>query len=215
MLRIFRRRVSRHFGPTRLSGSLEALWRYRLASVSRADGNYMEALPGIPAGERREPLTGSLSSLPSLLRFSTIGVALFDGNLQCRAFNGALRRMIGASLKGHTGKQLHQVFALGAPKLELAFRRVWTSGNSLSNFEITAELPTGTKPRRWVMNFYPITDEAGQVRLVATTFGEVTQGRRVELKLSVSEINFNLMSYSNPTISKRNFPMCRRGPSTL
>jgi DNA-binding CsgD family transcriptional regulator len=194
-----------------------------LASVSRADGNYMEALPGIPAGGRREPLTGSLGSLPSLLRFSTIGVALFDGNLQCRAFNGALSRMIGASLKGHTGKQLHQVFALGAPKLELAFRRVWTSGNPLSNFEMTAGLPAGTKPRRWVMNFYPITDEAGHVRLVATTFCEVTQGRRVELRLSRLRDKFQSHVLQQPNhleeefsdVSARTFDIVKRSLALL
>lgn len=92
------------------------------------------------------PLAGTLSSLPGLLRFSTIGVALFDRNLQCRAFNGALRRMIGVSHKGPTGKQLHEVFAVGAPELELAFRRVWSTGNSLSNFEMTAELPAARNP---------------------------------------------------------------------
>lgn len=155
-----------------------------MASVRRGNGIHMQAFPGVPARQRPQPFTGALNSLPSLSRFSTIGVALFDGNLQCRGFNGALRRMIGASHKGHTGKQLHQVFGVGAPKLEHAFRRVWSTRSTLSNFETTAELPAGTKPRRWMMNFYPITDESGQVRLVATTFCEVTQGRRVELKLS-------------------------------
>lgn len=155
-----------------------------MAAASAGDGSYIDAFRGSPVIGHRESSKVTLSSLPSLLRFSTIGVAVFDGNLQCRTFNGALRRMIGVSLKRHTGKQLHQVFGVGAPKLELAFRRVWSTGSSLSNFETTAQLPAGTKPRRWVMNFYPISDESGQVRLVATTFCEVTRGRRVELKLS-------------------------------
>ena len=194
-----------------------------MASVSRGEGTHTEAFRGVPASGLREPSTGTLSSLPGLLRFSTIGVALFDGNLQCRAFNSALRRMIGVSLKGHTGKQLHQVFGLGAPKLEIAFRRVWSTGNSMSNFEMTAELPAGTKPRRWVMNFYPITDESGQVRLVATTFCEVTRGRRVELKLSRLRDKFQSHILQQPNhleedfsdVSARTFDVVNRSLALL
>lgn len=194
-----------------------------MASTSDGDADHAAAFPDGPVSELREPSAGTLSSLPSLLRFSTIGVALFDGNLQCRAFNGALRRMIGASLKRHTGKHLHEVFAVGVPQLELAFRRVWSTGNSLSNFELTAELPAGTKPRRWMMNFYPIADEAGQVRLVATTFCEVTQGRRVELKLSRLRDKFqshvlqqpNLLEEEFSEVSARTFDIVKRSLALL
>ena len=176
-----------------------------MASASGGDGTHTEAFRGVPASEFHEPSAGTLSSLPSLLRFSTIGVALFDGNLQCRAFNGAMRRMIGVALEGHTGKELHQVFGVGAPKLEIAFRRVWTTGSSLSNLEMTAELPIGTKPRRWVMNLYPITDEAGRVRLVATTFCEVTHGRRVELKLCRLRDKFQSRALQQPNNLQEEF----------
>jgi DNA-binding CsgD family transcriptional regulator len=176
-----------------------------LASDGRGDGAHAEEFPSVPASEAREPLAGTLSSLPSLLRFSTIAVALFDRNLQCRAFNSALRRMMGLSPKKHTGKLLHQVFGIAAPELELAFRWVWSTGNSLSNFEMTAGLPAGTKPRRWVMNFYPITDELGQLRLVAMTFSEVTQGRLMELKLSRLRDKFQSHVLQQPNLLKEEF----------
>jgi DNA-binding CsgD family transcriptional regulator len=194
-----------------------------LAGTSDGDGAHTDDFRGGAFGGHRERSAGSLSSLPSLLRFSTIGVALFDGNLQCRAFNGALRRMTGGALKGPTGKQLHQVFGVGAPKLELAFRRVWSSGNSLSNFEMTAELPAGTKPRRWVMNFYPITDESRNVRLVATTICEVTHGRHVELKLSRLRDKFQSHALQQPNhleegfsdVSVRTFDIVNRSLALL
>jgi DNA-binding CsgD family transcriptional regulator len=194
-----------------------------LASTSDEDGAHTDTSDDFPSSGLREPSAGTLSFLPSLLRFSTIGVALFDGNLQCRAFNGAMRRMIGVALKGHTGKQLHQVFGVGAPNLELAFRRVWSTGSSLSNFELAAELPLGTKPRRWVMNFYPITDESGQVRLVATTICEVTQGRRVELKLSRLRDKFQSRVLQQPNrleeefsdVSARTFDIVNRSLALL
>ena len=176
-----------------------------MASIGRGEGTSTESLGAVAAGKLREPLTGTLSSLTSLLRHSTIGVALFDGNLQCRAINGALRRMISVSPKRHIGKQLHQVFPGGAPKLGPAFRRVWTTGNSLSNLELTAQLPAGTDTRRWLMNFYPISDESGQVRLVATTLCEVTKGRSVELKLSRLRDKFQSHALRQPHLLEEDF----------
>ncbi len=162
-------------------------------------------------------------SLASLLSNSTIGVALFDRNLHCRAFNGALGSMIGVSVKKHLGKQLHQVFPGGAIKLELAFRRVLTTRNSLSNLELEARLPPDSEPRRWVVNFYPITDASGRVRLVATTFSEVTKGRSVELKLSRLKDKFHsdeatqssLLEEEFSTLSARTFEIVNRSVALI
>lgn len=130
-------------------------------------------------------------SLVRLLRNSTIGVALFDKKLHCKACNGALGRIIGVSAKKPLGNRLPQVFSGGAPRLEPAFRRVWTTRDSLSNLELTAQLSPGSESRRWVVNLYPISDASGRVRLVAATFSEVTKGRGVELKLSRLQQRFH------------------------
>lgn len=147
-----------------------------------------------------ESFSGHLESLTRMLRNSTIGFALFDRNLLCISFNGALRGMMGVSVKKHVGEQLRQVFPGGAPKLELAFRRVWSTRNSLSNLELTAQLPASTEPRRWLVNFYPISDESGRVQLVAATLSEVTQKRCVELKLSrlIDKFHSHALRKPNP-----------------
>jgi len=78
---------------------------------------------------------------------------------------------------------MHQVFPKEAPKLAPAFQCVWDTGNSLSNVELAAQLPHKTQTHYWLVNLYPIKDEFGQVRLVATVFSEVTKRLCVELKL--------------------------------
>jgi DNA-binding CsgD family transcriptional regulator len=176
-----------------------------LASISRVEGTCAESFGGVAACKFGEPLSGTLGSLTSLLHNSTIGVALFDGNLHCRAFNGALRRMIGASPRRHVGKQLRQILPGGAPKLERAFRRVWATGISLLNVDLTAQMPDGSEARRWLMNFYPISDESGQVRLLAATFSEVTKGRCVELKLSRLKDKFQSHVLRQPDLLEKEF----------
>ena len=73
------------------------------------------------------------------------------------------------------------------------------------------------------MNFYPITDESGQVRLVATTFCEVTRGRCVELKLSRLREKFQCRVLQQPNhleeefsnVSARTFDIVNRSVALL
>jgi DNA-binding CsgD family transcriptional regulator len=194
-----------------------------LATSNRLAGTAVESFSGRIAGRVGTPFGKRPRSLVSLLRHSTIGVALFDRKLHCRGFNGALGSMIGVSFKKPLGKQLHQVFPAGTVKLELAIRRVWTTRNSMSNVELTVPLPPGTEPRRWVVNFYPVTDELGRVRLVATTFSEVTKGRGVELKLSRLKSKFrsdvgsqsSLLEEEFSSLSAQTFELVNRSVALL
>jgi DNA-binding CsgD family transcriptional regulator len=177
-----------------------------LNSPSQGEKTRTESFRGKAASKLCEPLARTSSALSSLLSNSTIGVALFDTDLHCRAFNAALGRMIGVSLKKQIGRQLHEVFPGGAlNKLEPAFRRVWATAISESNLELSAQSSAGTDLRRWVVNFYPITDEWGKVRLVATTFCEVTKGRCVELKLSRLKDKFRSHVLRRPAVLEEEF----------
>ena len=122
-------------------------------------------------------------SLNSLLQDSTVGVAFFDRSLHCKALNGALSRMIGVPVRKQIGKPMHLVFSRQAPKLKPAFQHVWGTGHSLSNVKLKAKLSPKKETRHWLVNFYPVKNELGQVQLVAAAFSEVTKSRDVELKL--------------------------------
>lgn len=194
-----------------------------MAAFRRLAGPLNKSFGGHSAGRSYPPVFKSSRSLSSLLSNSTIGVALFDRNLSCRALNGALRGMIGISAKKQLGKQLHQVFPREAAELELAFRHVWSTRNSLSSLELTAASRPGPAPRRWLVNFYPITDVLGRVRLVAATFSEVTKGRSVELNLSRLKKKFHSgatgqsdrLEEESSTLSTRTFELVRRSVALL
>lgn len=130
-----------------------------------------------------DPFRKCPRSLTSLLNRSTVGIALFDKSLHCRILNSTLARMSCVPTQEHLGKRLVEVFPEVAPKLEPAFRRVWKTGNSLSNLELTARLDTGKEQRRWLISCHPVFDDSGQVLLVAAIFSEVTKGRCVESNL--------------------------------
>jgi DNA-binding CsgD family transcriptional regulator len=192
-------------------------------SINQAEITQSESSFGIAARKIGEPVGLTLGSLSSLLRNSTIGVALFDRNLNCKTFNDALRSTLGVSPRKHGGKPLQKLLPGGFPKLELAFRRVWNTGNPLSNVELSAQLPPGSEPRKWLVNFYPVRDETGQVRFVAATFSEVTKGRCVELKLSRLRDKFrsdmqrkpNLVEEEFSALSARTFELVNRSVTLL
>jgi DNA-binding CsgD family transcriptional regulator len=194
-----------------------------VAAFSRLAGPANKSLSGLTASRPTPPVAKLSRSLSDLLSNSTIGVALIDRNLSCTALNGALRGMLGISAKKQLGKQLHQVFPGDATELEVAFRLVWTTRNSLFNLELTAPSRPGPAPRRWLVNFYPITDESARVRLVAATFSEVTKGRSVELNLSRLKEKFHSDDASPSdlpeeeffTLSARTFELVKRSVALL
>src|SRR5277367_5945331 len=187
-----------------------------------AKGVFLPSVANNLAGIRK-PLYAKPEPFRRLIHSSTIGVALFDKSLRCRALSPALGAMIGVSTKQKIGKHLRQVFPAEASHLETAFRYVWGTGNSLSDEELTAQPPYGSKKCIWLLNFYPIKNEFGQVQLVATTFSDVTKGRTAEMKLDKLRGKFlavalsrqNALSDEFSELSVRTFKLVRRATELL
>jgi DNA-binding CsgD family transcriptional regulator len=131
---------------------------------------------GRAPGTMRTPLSSQILN-------STIGVALFDRDMHCRALSAVLRRMVGASARKHLGKPIEQLFPGETQFLEPAFRQVWDTGNALANVELLVQCSNCPEQQIWLLNFYPVKDESGRVQLVAATFYDVTKKRSAERKL--------------------------------
>jgi DNA-binding CsgD family transcriptional regulator len=170
-----------------------------------------------------KPLNAERETFGTLLNSSTVGVALFDRSLRCRALSPVLRAMIGVPANRKIGKPMQHVFPRDASLLETAFRHVWGTGNSLSNEELTALVPSKSKECIWLLNFYPVKDELGQVQLVATTFSDVTKRRCAERTLAkltrkflaVALSNQNVLSDEFADLSVRTFDLVRRSAELL
>jgi DNA-binding CsgD family transcriptional regulator len=58
--------------------------------------------------------------------------------------------------------------------------RVLATGKSVSNVEITANLPTRKEEGHWLVTYSPIKDTAGRVRQIAAIVIETTKQRKLE-----------------------------------
>lgn len=154
-----------------------------MAAISRTQNGILESFGDGTWGGIGEVFSASLKPLADLLNNSIVGVAFYDRKLQCQALNRAFEAMDVAAVGKSIGKTIHRLFGRETKKVKVAFRRAFTKGNLLSNFELTARSAASAKPRRWLVNLYPIKDELGRVRLVAATFSELTEENSLECYL--------------------------------
>lgn len=148
-----------------------------------------------------DELSGNaMNSITTYLDSSSVGVALYDQRLDCKAVNAALTRMVNAIASASARKTIYEIIWKGALELEVIFQRVWESGNSFSNLPLTARFSAGAESARWLVNLFPVKDEAGRIRLVAATFFEVTRRSSVELHFSRLKTKFKTAApgQSNP-----------------
>src|SRR5260370_12265865 len=96
--------------------------------------------------------------LIALFHSSMVGVGILDRQFRFRAINDALASMNGIPASEHIGKTIHAVLGSAAAKVQPAFEHVFASGEMVSNFEVTAELPSRRGKGHWNANYFPIKD---------------------------------------------------------
>jgi PAS domain S-box-containing protein len=133
--------------------------------------------------------------LSTLFQSSTVGVAICDRQFRFRAINDALASMNGLPASEHLGKTLHAVLGIAAAKVQPAFEHVCATGRPLSNFEVTAELPSRGGIGHWNASYFPIKDGAGQVQQVGAIVLELTKQKEIEAALL--HLTENLTSISS------------------
>lgn len=133
--------------------------------------------------------------LAALFSSSAVGVAICDRQLRFRAINDALASMNGLPASAHLGKTIHAVLGSAAAKIQPAFEHVFATGQPLSNFEVTAQLPKRGGVGHWNESYFPIKDPAGEVRQVGVVVLELT--RRKEIDAALFQLTENLASISS------------------
>jgi len=131
-----------------------------------------------------DEITGeSHGLLRALFESSTVGVAICDRQLRFRAVNDALASMNGIPAEKHIGRTIHAVLGKVASKVQPALEHVFSTGQPLSNFELTAELPSRKGIGHWSESYFPIKDGEGQVQRVGAIVSELTERNDLDAAL--------------------------------
>ena len=142
--------------------------------------------------------------LSALFHSSTVGVGILDRQFRFRAINDALAAMNGIPAAAHLGKTIHAVLGSAAAKVQPAFEHVFATGQPVSDFELTAELPSRGAIGHWSESYFPIKDGAGRVQQVGAIVLELT--KRNELEAAIARLTDKLEAIKSEL---------RDGPSTL
>jgi len=112
---------------------------------------------------------------------STVGFAILDKQLRYRRINEILASMAGMSPADFLGRSVGEIFAGNALDAESAFLQVISTGTPILDREISGEMPG--KPgevRYWLVNYFPIAGENGQVNEIGVISVDVTARRNAE-----------------------------------
>ena len=114
---------------------------------------------------------------------STIGLGILDSGLRYIAVNHALAEMNGIPAPEHLGKTIHEVLGNLADELEPQFRRVFSTGQPILNFESSAVLPSRTAPGHWLGHYLPILNASGAASRLGVVVVETTPQKILEQTL--------------------------------
>ncbi len=112
---------------------------------------------------------------------STVGFAILDKQLRYRRINEILASMTGMYPADFLGRSVSEIFSALTPDAESAFLEVINTGTPILDRQISSEMPD--KPgelRYWLVNYFPIRGENGQVNEIGVISVDVTARRNAE-----------------------------------
>ncbi len=144
------------------------------------------------------------AELDLLYRSLPIALAVFDRDMRFLRVNDEVSKFNGLPAAEHIGLTLREVAPDFANATEHNLRKVFQTGESISNVELqggTLQKP-GTV-RNWLGNYYPLRAEDGTVSAVAVMAIDITDRKHAEEALDRSEArNRDLVEHSIYGISR-------------
>lgn len=144
---------------------------------------------------RRETLERELSEREKLLdgffnaaSNAQVGLCIVDRELRYLKINQALADANGYSIAAHLGQRVPAVLPDIADLIEPLLQRVIDTGETISNYEVSAILPSQLgELQHWLLSYFPILVETGQVVAVGAIVVEISSRKRAEQALQERE----------------------------
>jgi PAS domain S-box-containing protein len=144
------------------------------------------------------------AELDLLYRSLPVALAVFDRDMRFLRVNEAVSRVDGIPANAHIGLTLQEVAPDFSAAMEGHLRKVFQTGEPVSNVEIqggTLHQPDAV--RRWLCSFYPLREENGTVSAATVMAVDITDRKRTEEALNLSEArNRDLVEHSIYGISR-------------
>jgi PAS domain S-box-containing protein len=122
-------------------------------------------------------LQDSLSLLDATLDGVPVGISVYDRELRVVQINDTLARWIGRDRERSIGRPVADVVPADlVERVALRIRRVFATGAASETVPVTARPIAGpSAPRDWLITYYPIHGETGEVAQVGVVVVDVTR----------------------------------------
>jgi PAS domain S-box-containing protein len=140
--------------------------------------------------------------LDAVFQGAPVGLAFLDRHLRFQRINERLASINGLPIEAHIGHTPPELLPgiENMPRIMADFRRILATGQPLLGVEVTGETPATPGDRHeWRENFFPVS-VAGEVVGIGVVAEDVTEQKRTEQALRVSEARFRKLAEAGPVI---------------
>ncbi|MCU0495253.1 MAG: ATP-binding protein [Chloroflexaceae bacterium] len=140
-----------------------------------------ETLAAALAAEQqaRQQAAESLALLDTMLEAAPVGFAFVDRDLRFQRINTALAAMNGQTVENHLGRAARELYPYAAPRWELLWKEVLTSGRPLLDMELSGPL-RGSGTGHALVSYYPVRPSGGETLGIGVLVTDITRRKRSE-----------------------------------
>jgi PAS domain S-box-containing protein len=150
--------------------------------------------------ESEERLQEQLRELNQIYQCSPVGLYVLDSNLRFLRINERLAEIDGIPAEEHLGRTIFEIVPHLAERLQLLWRPVFEKGESVLNVEIQGETPKAPGVQRhWLASYFPVKSAVGEVTGLMAAVLEITERKRAEEALRISEVKFKALAEQSIT----------------
>jgi PAS domain S-box-containing protein len=149
-------------------------------------------LPGLPFTQQ--------PTLQLIYDTAPIGLAFLSPDCRYLHINQRLTEICGISIEGHLGRTVRECVPALAESVEAIVRSIMATGEPVTGIEVAGQRPDQIDDRAWITYWHPVRGPDGKIVGVNVAAEEITERKRVEAALRVSERQFHTLADSIPQL---------------
>src|SRR6202012_5014927 len=159
-----------------------------------------DARPSPLAALQNPLLFAEQPALQLIYDTAPIGLAFLTPDCRYVHINQRLTEICGISIEGHLGRTVRECVPALADSVEAIVRSIMTTGEPVTGIEVAGQRPNQNEHRSWITYWHPLRNADGKIVGVNVAAEEITERKRAEAAVRVSERQFHTLADAIPQL---------------